>query len=66
MDVKCNCDYVFDKIEYCKRNRIDRLQAFNKSEKEIFLYKNSDLSIIKIFIPQEFKEIKFSIEYILH
>ena len=43
----CNeqdCDYVFDKIEYCSQNRIDRIQAFNTSSKERFLYKNDDLS----------------------
>lgn len=36
-------DYIFDKVEYCDQNRIDRMQAFNKSAKERFLYKNSDL-----------------------
>ena len=45
----CGCDYVFDKIEYCEQNRIDRLQAFNKSAKERFLYKNSDLSYQREF-----------------
>lgn len=43
----CNhfgCDYIFDKVEYCDQNRIDRMQAFNKSAKERFLYKNSDLA----------------------
>ena len=43
----CNyleCDYIFDKIEYCNQNRIDRVQAFNKSAINRFLYKNSDLS----------------------
>lgn len=42
----CNhfgCENVFDKVEYCDQNRIDRMQAFNKSAKERFLYKNSDL-----------------------
>ena len=42
----CNhlgCEYVFDKVEYCDQNRIDRMQAFNKSAKERFLYKNQDL-----------------------
>lgn len=37
-------DYIFDKIEYCDQNRIDRIEAFKKSAKERFLYKNSDLS----------------------
>lgn len=36
-------DYIFDKVEYCDQNTIDRMQAFNKSAKERFLYKNSDL-----------------------
>lgn len=36
-------DYIFDKVEYCDQNRIDRMQAFNKSAKERFLYKNLDL-----------------------
>jgi len=40
----CGYDYIFDKVEYCDQNRIDRIQAFNKSAKERFLYKNSDLA----------------------
>ena len=43
----CNhfgCEFIFDKVEYCDQNRIDRMQAFNKSAKERFLYKNADLS----------------------
>lgn len=36
-------DFIFNKVEYCDQNRIDRIQAFNKSSKERFLYKNSDL-----------------------
>lgn len=43
----CNhfgCENIFEKIEYCDQNRIDRMKAFNKSAKERFLYKNSDLS----------------------
>ena len=39
-----NCEYIFDKIEYCHQQRIDRIQAFNKRDKERFLYKNSDLA----------------------
>lgn len=42
----CNhfkCQYVFDKVEYCSQNSIDRIQAFNKRSKVRFLYKNSDL-----------------------
>ncbi len=42
----CNsegCDFLFDRIDYCDQNRIDRMQAFNKSAKERFLYKNKDL-----------------------
>lgn len=38
------CDYIFDKVEYCEQNRLDRIQAFSKSEKERFLYKNKDLA----------------------
>lgn len=38
------CDYVFDKIEYCEQNQIHRIQAFNTSTKERFLYKNKDLA----------------------
>ena len=45
----CGCDYIFDKIEYCEQNRLDRLQAFHKSAKERFLYKNSDLSYQREF-----------------
>jgi len=37
-------DYIFDKVIYCDQNRIDRIQTFNRSEKERFLYKNCDLS----------------------
>jgi hypothetical protein len=42
----CNynqCDYVFDAVEYCAQNRIDRMQAFVKGSKQRFLYKNEDL-----------------------
>lgn len=39
-----NCDYVFDAIDYCPQNRIDRIQAFNNGSKERFLYKNEDLA----------------------
>ena len=39
-----DCEYLFDKIEYCSQQRIDRIQAFNKRTKERFLYKNSDLA----------------------
>ena len=39
-----NCDYVFDRIEYCPQNSIDRIQAFNTGAKERFLYKNEDLA----------------------
>lgn len=46
IDAYCNsedCDFLFDRIDYCDQNRIDRMQAFNKSAKERFLYKNKDL-----------------------
>lgn len=36
-------DYVFDKVEYCDQNRLDRINAFGTGEKERFLYKNADL-----------------------
>lgn len=36
-------EYIFDKVEYCDQNRIDRIQSFNKSTKERFMFKNSDL-----------------------
>ena len=39
-----DCEYLFDKIDYCDQQRIDRIQAFNKSAKERFLYKNGDLA----------------------
>lgn len=37
------CDYIFDKIIYCKQNSLDRIMSFNNSAKERFLYKNEDL-----------------------
>lgn len=36
--------YIFDKIEYCEQNRLDRMQAFYSHEKKRFLYKNKDLA----------------------
>mgnify|MGYP004511124391 FL=1 len=42
-------DYIFDKVEYCSQNRIDRIQAFNQSTKERFLYKNNDLAYQREF-----------------
>ena len=41
---KNECDYIFDRVEYCEQNRLDRMQAFSKSAKERFLYKNKDLA----------------------
>lgn len=38
------CDYIFDKVEYCEQNRLDRMKAFSNSAKERFLYKNKDLA----------------------
>ena len=38
------CDYIFDKIEYCDQNTIQRIQSFNKASKKRFLYKNTDLA----------------------
>lgn len=37
------CDYIFDAVEYCCQNRIDRMQAFVEGSKKRFLYKNEDL-----------------------
>jgi len=37
------CDYVFDAVEYCCQNRIDRMQAFVEGSKKRFLFKNEDL-----------------------
>lgn len=37
-------EYVFDKIEYCDPNRIDRIEVFKRGAKERFLYKNADLA----------------------
>lgn len=39
-----DCEFIFDKVEYCSQNRIDRMQAFNTSSAERFLYKNEDLA----------------------
>lgn len=40
---KNECDYVFDAVEYCCQNRIDRMQSFVEGSKKRFLYKNEDL-----------------------
>lgn len=40
---KSECDYIFDAVEYCCKNRIDRMQAFVEGSKMRFLYKNEDL-----------------------
>lgn len=37
-------DYIFDKVDYCSQNRIDRVEAFQKGSKQRFLYKNADLA----------------------
>lgn len=37
------CDYIFDAVEYCRQNRIDRVRAFVEGSKKRFLYKNEDL-----------------------
>ena len=57
-----SCDYIFDKIEYCDQNCIDRIQAFNQSAKERFLYKNKDLAYqreYRLAIAQEISEDHF-------
>ena len=53
-------DYIFDKVEYCNQNRINRIEAFRTGSKERFLYKNSDLEyqreyrlVITIEIPDD-------------
>ena len=53
-------EYVFDKVEYCNQNRIDRIEAFRNGAKERFLYKNLDLEyqreyrlVIAIEIPDD-------------
>lgn len=38
------CDYILDRVEYREQNSLDRMQAFSKSAKERFLYKNKDLA----------------------
>ena len=37
-------DHIFDKVEYCDQNRLDRIEVFKSGAKERFLYKNSDLA----------------------
>lgn len=37
-------DYIFDRVEYCDQNRIDRIEVFKTGAKERFLYKNADLA----------------------
>lgn len=41
-------DYIFDKVEYCNQNRINRIEAFRTGSKERFLYKNSDLEYQRV------------------
>lgn len=36
-------DYIFDAVDYCRENRIERMQAYAKRSKNRFLYKNDDL-----------------------
>ena len=36
-------DFIFDKVEYCAQNTIERIEAFNKGSKKRFLYKDKDL-----------------------
>lgn len=37
------CDYIFDAVDYCRENRIERMLAYAKRSKNRFLYKNNDL-----------------------
>lgn len=39
-----NCDFIFDAVQYCSENRIDRMQAFADFSERRFLYKDEDLS----------------------
>lgn len=38
------CEYIFDKINYCEQNTLDRIMSFQSGKKERFLYKNKDLA----------------------
>ena len=38
-----HCEYIFDKVNYCLQNTLDRIMSFQSGRKERFLYKNKDL-----------------------
>ena len=46
---KYGFDYIFDAVEYCEQNRLDRMKAFVENSKKRFLYKNADLSYQREF-----------------
>ncbi len=37
-----NLNYIFDKVQYCIQNTIQRMRAFENASIERFLYKNED------------------------
>lgn len=39
-----NCKYIFDSVQYCCINRLDRIYAFANCNERRFLYKNEDFS----------------------
>lgn len=53
-------DYIFERVQYCTPNRVERMEAFKTGSKERFLYKNADLSyqreyrlVLAIEIPED-------------
>ena len=41
---KNNCDYIFDKVDYCNKNSLERMKAFASLRPTRVLFKNSDLA----------------------
>ena len=39
-----NCDFIFDKIDYCEKNSLERMKAFVSLSPTRVLFKNSDLA----------------------
>jgi hypothetical protein len=54
---KVRADYIFDKVVYCSQNTIQRMDAFNRGDKERFLYKN------EIFAYQREYRLAVAIEF---